>query len=424
MAGQPVFALIDCNNFFASCERVFRPDLWNKPVAVLSNNDGCIIARSNEVKAMGVPMGAPLFKYESLLKQHDAAIFSANFSLYGDMSQRVTAIIRDVAPNVEVYSIDESFVEVSQLADTDYMEWARMAERRILGHTGIPVSIGVGPTKTLAKAAAEFVKRSAEGSVHVALHHTEREALLKWLPIGDVWGVGRRLTPRLQEVGISSAWQLTQVSDDWALHELTVKGLTTVKELQGEPILRLERVAALRKTINRSRAFSHTVRDYHQLESAVASFTAQSAAKLRAQGSICGGVITYLKTRKSSEPYRSLAVLTPLAEPSADTGYLISSALEGLMRVYDHDFGYTKAGVMLVDISSRHDWQLSLLTPQVQRDRKARLMEVVDALNRRWGADTVWHASQDSRHAAWQSKHEHRSPAYTTSWADLPIAGA
>lgn len=423
MKKPPVFALIDCNNFFASCERVFRPDLWQRPVAVLSNNDGCIIARSDEVKAMGVPMGIPLFKVAGVLKQHGTALFSANFSLYGDMSQRITEIVRQQAPHIEVYSIDESFVSLGDLAAADYGRWAREVRAKVLQQTGIPVSIGIGPTKTLAKAAAEYAKKTQDANIHVAIEPAVREALLKWLDVGDVWGVGRRLAPRLRDAGISHAWQLSRVSDEWALKEMTVKGLSTVKELQGEAVFTLEREASPRKTIGRSRSFGHTVRDYHQLESAVATFTAQAAAKLRAQESVCGGIVSYLRTRKHSDNYRSLATVTALAEPTADTGRLITAALQGLEKLYDPDFGYAKAGVVLIGVSSIREWQLSLLYGEGQRDKRLKLMKAVDALNKTFGPSTVWHASQDSGRAAWHSKHERRSPAYTTAWSDVPLLG-
>jgi DNA polymerase V len=417
-----VFALIDCNNFFVSCERVFRPDTWDKPAVVLSNNDGCVIARSNEVKAMGIPMAVPLFKVRDQLAQHNTVIFSANFALYGDLSQRITSLISATTPHVEVYSVDESFADLTELPVTDYEKWGRHIKEEIWRCTGVPVSVGVGSSKTLAKAAADYAKKqSAADGVHVALDAHRLDDLLKWLPLEDVWGIGRRLAPKLRLQGVRSAYDFTKIPDKWIQRELTVKGLTTVLELRGQSVIPFDSGVTVRKTIGRSRAFGHTVRAVSQLESAVATFTAQAAAKLRAQGSIAGTVVTYLRTSRHAESFRSLATATPLAEPTADTGKLIQAAHAGLIRIYDEDFAYQKAGVVLLDIASREDWQLSLTDPDSKRDAKAKLMHSVDHLNKKFGPNTVWHAAQDVGSARWHSKHLKRSPAYTTSWSDLPI---
>ncbi|PLS80753.1 hypothetical protein CYG49_04310 [Candidatus Saccharibacteria bacterium] len=415
-----VFALIDCNNFFASCERVFRPDLWHKPVAVLSNNDGCIIARSNEVKALGVPMGVPLFKVEGLLKQHGAALFSANFTLYGDISQRITDVMSSMAPAIEVYSVDESFIDLTDLASSNYAAWAEEVRTRIWHETGIPVSIGIGPSKTLAKAAAEYAKRQGTTGTHLVLEPSDRLQLLEWLPLEDVWGIGRRFAAKLHAFGLRSAADVAALPDGWILKEMTIKGLTTVRELRGDTILLLEQDETERKTISRSRSFGHTIRNIHQLESAVATFTAQAMVKMRAQDSVTSGIVTYLKTKKVNDTNRNLATVTSFGEPSVDTGTAIQAAIEGLARIYDADFGYQKAGIILVGIQSKEAWQLSLLMPDSKRGKRTDLMSAVDLLNRRFGPETIWHASQNLRAARWHSKHELRSPAYTTSWHDLP----
>lgn len=429
---RPVIALIDCNNFFASCERIFRPDLWDKPVVVLSNNDGVIVARSNEVKAMGVGMAEPYFKFKGILKANNTTVFSANFSLYGDMSQRVTDIMKAKAPHVEVYSIDESFAELSELATDDFEGWAVETRAAILRATGIPVSIGVGYSKTLAKAAADYAKKHTESGTHVALEEADREKLLTQLPLNDIWGIGRRLTPRLQRFGMRTALDLAKAPEKWVLKELTVKGLSTVKELNGEAIIPLDKKITNRKTIERSRSFGHVIRNSHQLESAVASFTATAAARLRRQNSVCSGVVTYLRTKKhvreaeteshENATTRRLATLTPLPEPSADTGQLITAALNGFNRIHDPDFAYEKAGIVLVGIQDIAAWQLSLLEGSGKdRDKSVRLMGAVDNLNKLFGPGTVWHASQEEARAKWRSKRERVSPAYTTKWSDLPM---
>lgn len=420
---KPIFALIDCNNFFVSCERVFRPDLWNKPVAVLSNNDACIVARSNEVKAMGVPMGAPLFKIDHLMKGKDVTLFSANFRLYGDFSQRVVQILSQAAPEIEVYSVDESFLEISSLPDQDHAAWARDLRDRVMRWTGIPVSIGVAPTKTLAKAAAEYAKQVPDtAGVHV-LTDDNREDLLRWLSVRDVWGIGRALAPKLLLRGVSTAYDLTQVSEIWAHQQLSIRGLKTVRELKGESCLPLENIVEPQQTIARTRSFGHNVRDYYELEGAVATFAAQAAVKLRAQQGVATGVLVFIRTPHNFEGGKGSSTVVKLGQPTADTGELIAAALEGLQTIHDPDFSYRRAGVALVGLTSRDAWQLSLLHNSTDLDKKTALMQSVDTLNKKYNIRLVRHASEHLRRTAWHSKHQRRSPAYTTNWADLPVVG-
>ena len=418
---KPVFALVDCNNFFVSCERVFRPDLWNKPVAVLSNNDACIVARSNEVKQMGVPMGAPLFKIDHLMKGKDVTLFSANFRLYGDFSQRVVQILMRAAPSIEVYSVDESFLEISSLPTDDYETWAAELRAQVLQWTGIPVSIGVAHTKTLAKAASEFAKlNAATGGVHAVLTDETRETLLRWLPIKDVWGVGRALAPKLLARGVSTAYVLTQVSEQWAQQQMSIRGLKTVRELKGESCLPIETEVEPQQTIARTRSFGHNVRDYYQLEGAIATFTAQAAVKLRAQTSVATGVMVFLRTPHGFEG-RGSSTVVRLVQPSSDTGTLITAALQGLQQVYDPDFAYRRAGVGLVGLSSEEAWQLSLLDKSADIDKQALLMRSVDALNKKHNLRLLRHGSEHISRTGWHSKHQRRSPAYTTNWNDLRV---
>jgi DNA polymerase V len=415
-----MIALIDCNNFFASCERIFRPDLAKKPVAVLSNNDGCIVARSNEVKALGVPMGAPLFQVRSIVKANKVQLFSANFALYGDMSQRITELLHTVAPRIEVYSIDESFIDLKPLQLENPEVWAADVCKLILQDTGIPVSVGIAPNKTLAKAAAEYAKKEKASNVHAVQNAKKRRELLDWLAVEDVWGIGRRLAPKLRERGVATAGALAGVGDDWALQTLSIKGLGTIKELRGERVIPFEAGVTRQKSITRTRMFGHAVREYHQLESAVASFTATAAAKLRAQKSVGGSVVVYLRPHKRHNETRVFATKSRLSEPSADTGTLIQSALKALESIYDPELAYSKAGVIISDISDRSAWQLSLVNPDKNRDKKQSVMDAYDSINRRFGPHTMWHAVEDKKSAHWQSKREHRSPAYTTSWNELP----
>lgn len=421
MSRQPVFALIDCNNFFVSCERVFRPDLRDKPVVVLSNNDGCIVARSNEVKALGIPMGVPVFKVASMLKQHQVTQFSGNFALYGDFSQRVVQILHDVAPAIEVYSVDESFVELSSLPVANYASWAQNVRQRILSWTGIPVSIGIASTKTLAKAAAEYAKQMPKtGGVHYVKTAAQRQSLLRWLPINDVWGIGRRTTPKLQQLGISTASELTQVSDQWAQAQLSIRGLKTVKELQGESWIGLQDNHEPQQSIASTRSFSHNVRDYYQLEGAIATFAARAAAKLRTQDEVARGVMVFLRTPRRLENVQGNATVVRLLQPTADTGSIMAAALQGLQNIYDADFAYKKGGVVLIDLAPRTAWQLTFLEGSPQElDRQTSLMQTVDQLNQRFGTRLVHHASEDLGRTDWHGKSERRSPRYTTDWREL-----
>jgi DNA polymerase V len=421
MTRKPVFALVDCNNFFVSCERVFRPDLWNKPVAVLSNNDACIVARSNEVKEMDVPMGAPLFKVEHLMKGKDVTLFSANFRLYGDFSQRVVRILTSVAPEIEVYSVDESFLEISSLPLDDYQEWAEGVRACILQWTGIPVSIGVAPTKTLAKAASEYAKKTPDSNGAFVVTDDNREGLLKWLQVKDVWGVGRALAPKLLQRGVSTAYDLTQVSEVWAQKQMSIRGLRTVKELKGESCLPLDSEVEPQQSIARTRSFGHNVRDYYQLEGAVATFAAQAAVKLRAQNEIATGVMVFARTPHNFEGGRGSSTVVRLSQPTSDTGELIAAALRGLQTIHDPDFAYRRAGVALIGLVSKEAWQLSLLQDSSQLDKRTALMQSVDQLNTRYNTRLIRHGSEHLELTGWHSKHQLRSPAYTTSWNDLPI---
>jgi len=422
MSRSPAFALIDCNNFFVSCERAFRPDLWAKPVAVLSNNDGCIVARSNEVKAMGVPMGVPYFEVREVLRRNKVELFSGNFPLYGDFSQRVVRILQDVCPSVEVYSVDESFLEVSNLGIGDYEAWGRDLASKVMRWTGIPVSVGIAPSKTLAKAAADFVKKAgvSKGSFSVVGDEQKRIDLLRWLPLQDVWGVGWRTAPKLRARGIKNGYDLSLVSDNWALTNLSIRGLKTVRELRGESCFAFEHSDEPQKSIARTRSFGHNVRNYYELEGAVATFAAQAAAKLRSQGELAKSVMTFLRTSKHAEIQHGSANITQLHPASADTGAIIAAALKSLQQVYDPEFGYKKAGVVLVDLCPTAARQLAFTDKPAEIDRSSKLMQTIDELNAKFSTRLVRHASEHLENKGWHSKRELRSQAYTTNWREIP----
>lgn len=417
------YALIDCNNFFVSCERIFRPDLATKPVAVLSNNDGCIIARSNEVKALGIPMGVPLFKVRDIVRAHQVTLFSANFELYGDISQRIVALLREETPLIEVYSIDECFVDLSQLHYDDMRAWGRRVAQRTQHEVGIPVSVGIAPTKTLAKVASTFAKTHGDG-VWTVETEDERQAMLDRLPVEEVWGIGRQLAPKLRDKGVSTAGQLVQATDIWLKHQFNITGLRMVDELRGQPRIPFGDKHDQRKTIMRSRSFGHRVRAMHELEAATATFAAQVASRLRAQDSLCNGIVLYLAAAdpESGRRMRALTHLVTFPEPTAHTGSIITAALQALLVLHETGTAYKKAGVIAVGITDVSAWQLSLVNGRgAKRELDIALMNAVDNINQRYGKGSVWHASEQYSNRSWQSKSNRRSPRYTTSLSDLPL---
>lgn len=413
-----MFAHVDCNNFFVSCERIFRPELEGKPVAVLSNNDGCLISRSAEVKALGFAMGVPEFKVRNELRLHNVTLFSANFELYGDISQRIVMTLQTITPLIEVYSIDECFLDLSELPITNFNTWAKDVQERLWKEVGVPVSIGVASTKTLAKVATSYAKK--HGGIAVVDSEITRKEMLEHLPVGDVWGIGWRTAPKLVERGVTTAWQLVSAPDAWLKQYFNISGMRMVEELRGRRCLTFGDKHDKRQSIMVSRMFGHKVREYHQLESAAASFATRASAKLRAQGSVCSGVALYLTTNRHDERRRSVSKAIRLPEATADTGRIITAALDLLNDLYDDDFSYQKVAIILFDIVDKEAWQLSLISPDKSRDKKITLMQSIDALNKRYGLGTVWHAIEDKPRAGWQSKQLRRSKRFTTNWAEIP----
>ena len=433
---DPVFALVDCDNFFVSCERAFRPDLWGKPVAVLSNNDGCIVARSNEVKAMGVPMGIPYFKIRAQMEKEKVTLFSGNFSLYGDFSQRVVGLLEMASPRVEVYSVDESFLEISELHMTDYTAWATELRQRIWQWLGIPVSVGVASTKTLAKAAAEHAKRRpelkgayslvADAVTSVADAETKRTMLLGDMPISDVWGVGWRTAPKLHNRGLKTAYDLSQVSEAWAKQQLTIRGLHTVRELRGESCIPIDDNPKPQQTLAVTRTFPKSIRPLHEVEQRIATYAARAAQKLRRHQQVTGAVAVFIAgdRHRDGDRYRRVSMVIPLLQPSNDTSVLLKAALQAVSTLYDPEFTYRRGGVIMLDLAPETAQQLSWLAPEkpAQLDRRANVMRAMDELNEKYHTRLI-------RHAAEQPKSEIRhgnshSRAYTTSWVELPTVAA
>jgi len=416
-----VFGLIDCNNFYVSCERAFNPGLLGRPVVVLSNNDGCIISRSQEAKALGLPMGAPVFKYSQLLERHRVAIFSPNFPLYGDMSARVMNTLGDLLPGIEIYSIDEAFADLCGFRHDDLQAVAGEVRSTVLRHTGIPVSIGAGRTKTLAKAANHLAKkRPACRGVCVLEARDERNALAS-LPVDEVWGIGRRYSRFLQGEGVGTALEFALLPREWVRRHLHVTGARVHAELNGEPCLSLEQVRPPRKSICVSRSFGRKVTQLDELENAVGTFASKCAQKLRAEGLRASLVTVFVHTGHYERPERSSGGHRTAAMPAEtrSTIDIVRCASVLLRELYRKGFGYKKAGVVLGGLAPD---AASAVTPSLfgdgqDEERTAALMLALDTVNSRYGSGALRLAVESP--SGWKQRQENLSPRYTTDWDDI-----
>ena len=415
-----VFALIDCNNFYASCERVFNPSLVGKPIVVLSNNDGCVIARSNEAKAIGVPMGAPYFQFRELMKQHHVHVFSSNYQLYGDMSERVMNTLTHFLPDIEIYSIDEAFVRLDNMPTKDYFTYCMMVREIVLQWTGIPVSIGIAPTKVLAKIANHVAKKRTREGVFVIPPAQSNRLLLDSFPIEDIWGVGRKWSSRLRLAGIGTAYDLQQADIAMIRRHYTVVGERLVRELNGISCLDLEEIAP-KKNILSSKSFGRTVTKKQELAEALSNYAARACDKLRAQHSRASALSVFLRTnrfRVNDRQYGNHA-MHEFALPTSDTSEIITATKVCLNRIYRSGYNYKKCGVMLHDLLPETHQQQSLFS-HTDYARSDALMHAIDTLNRKYGRDHVFFAAQGVKRA-WKMRSDLCSPRYTTRWSDLPI---
>jgi DNA polymerase V len=405
------YALIDCNNFFVSCERVFNPALDGKPVAVLSNNDGCIIARSDEVKALGVPMGAPLFQYAELCRKHQVITFSSNFQLYGDMSWRVMETIRTFGEEMEIYSIDEAFLKLPQLAEQDLVLYGEAIRKRVRQWTGIPVSVGIGASKTLAKIANE---RARKGQGVMSLAGDKKcDEILAHLPVEDIWGVGRKLAPRFRQLGIGTALDLRGADAKMIRGSFGVMGERLVNELRGIPCYTLEPGMQPRKNITCSRSFGHSVSKLEELQEAIANYAAQACYKLRRQGSKAYGIYVYLQTKlHGANPYQSVTTCR-FVLPTSDTRVVIKQAKACVKKLFQPGWQYRKTGIVLLDLVAADFIQPDLLSKKGDDDQ---LMQLMDGINKKNGR--LFFASQGIERS-WRMKCDKRSPRYTTNWGEL-----
>lgn len=416
---KPLFALIDCNNFYASCERVFNPKLIGKPIVVLSNNDGCVVARSNEAKALDIPMGAPFFQYKDLFKKHNVIVFSSNYTLYGQMSQRVMLTLEQFSPDMEIYSIDEAFL--SLVDEPSLSAYARQIKQTVYQWTGIPVSIGIASTKTLAKVANRHAKKNIPREGCFILNDDNiRERMLKDLDVKDVWGIGYQISAFLYRNGIRTAWELTCMDDQWIKKNLSVVGLRTVWELRGISCLALEEAPQPKKSIVCSRSFGSAVYTEADLAEALSSYVALAAEKLRRQESLAGYLDVFLNTsRFKEEEYYSNSVLVTLPIPSDYTPNLISYAKYGLSKIYRNGFAYKKVGILLGDIVSNRAIQQDLFVENRAPDKRHQiLMQLMDKTNTKYGKDTLKLAAQGINQS-WKMRRDRCTKHFTTSWDDL-----
>lgn len=410
-----MIALVDCNNFYASCERVFNPALNGQPVVVLSNNDGCVIARSNEAKALGIPMGAPAFEWEDTFARHGVQLFSSNYTLYGDMSQRVMHTLSALVPEVEIYSIDEAFVHFGSMPWTNLPAYGRDIVRTVRRNTGIPVSMGIAPTKTLAKLANKLAKKNpSSGGVCLLATPGDIAAALSDFPVEDLWGIGRQYSRLMQRHGILTAAQLAATPGDWVRRHLTVQGLRLWQELHGQPCIAVEHEPPPKKGICCARSFGQMLDSYTPIEEAVATFTARVAEKLRRQNSCATHLMVFVHTNQHRPdlPQYARNIVIQLPQASNTTMELVQQAKAGLRAIYRDGYRYKKAGVIITGIVPANSVQGNLFYHR-DTEKAARALAVVDRLNSRMGRDTVRLAAQGYERR-WKLRQEKISPSYTT----------
>lgn len=415
-----MFALIDCNNFYASCERLFRPDLRDKPIVVLSNNDGCVIARSNESKALGIAMGEPLFKIKALIKQHHIHVFSSNYTLYGDLSHRVMTTIESAWPHLEIYSIDEAFLDISTLPMQHRESFCNELQKRILKETGIPVSIGIGQTKTLAKLANYLCKKVFKIPVFDVT--VERDALLKKVPVGDVWGIGRQWSKKLNNRGIQTAFDLASTNVHMLKKQFNVILMRTAMELQGIPCGGLEE-AKSKQSIMSSKSFGDMQTELSSISQSVSSHCARAVEKLRQQQLVAQRMYVFVHTNRFREDlaqhFKSIEV--NFINPTDDLRIITKFAKICLRRVFKAGYHYKKAGICLEDLIPKNFRQIDMFHQPSDEslEKTEKLMDVFDKINHKYGRSTIRLAAEGYS-KPWAMRAQMKSPAYTTRWSDLP----
>jgi DNA polymerase V len=418
---------VDCNNFYVSCERVFNPKLEGKPVVVLSNNDGCAVARSAEVKALGIKMAEPWFKIEKLAKQHGVIAYSSNYALYGDMSARVMAVLSTFSPKQEIYSIDECFLDLDGFAPASLMAYGQKIRKAVKQNVGIPVCVGIADTKTLAKLSNHCAKKSYAGENGVCdfglLTQAQLSNLFAKIPVGDIWGVGRRTTEALQGMGINTVEDLRCADTEYIRQQFSIVLERTVKELNGIPCIELDEVGTARQQIIVSRSFGTPVMNLDDLGESVAYFTTLAAEKLRHDRSVTSTLCVQIRTNPFSEkePQYQSAKVVALPRPTDDTLKLINAAMRGLNAIYRPGFRYKKSGVLLMALQPKESVQPTLFDDPAEQSKTDNMMRVLDRINNKMGAGTLTIAASGIT-KRWAMRRESKSPSYTTEWSELPEA--
>ena len=412
-----MIALVDCNNFYASCERVFRPNLENKPIVVLSNNDGCIIARSNEAKEIGIKMGEPAFKAKKKIEENDIRVFSSNYALYGDMSNRVMKILSSESSKIEIYSIDEAFLDFSNIASCK--QKALFIREKVKKWTGIPTSVGIAKTKVLAKIANSIAKKYCKNGIFLLDGINLINRALKYFPVQDLWGIGTRLTKFLNSQGIYTAYELSKCNELWIKKNLSILGLKLVKELNGISCFPLENQISPRKNIRTSRSFSSGITKFEDLKESVSCFASNCASKLRDQKSYTKKISVFIRTNPFKLNSKHYIGLKSLDLPTAtnDTLEIVKYALKSLKSIYRENYIYKKGGVILHHILPDSNLQLSIFD-SINREKRKSLMSVYDSINNKMGRDTV-RLSVQGQNRKWRMKQEKLSPCYTTRMSEI-----
>lgn len=419
MSMKRIFALVDCNNFYASCERVFNPSLKTRPVIVLSNNDGCVVALSAEAKKIGIPFASPYFKIRPLIEKHKIAVFSSNYTLYADMSHRVMTILASFSPEVEVYSVDEAFLSLTGMKCNLY-EYGREIRETVMKWTGLPVSVGIAHTKTLAKAAAHLAKKDPSCGGVLDMTMDDRSEYLKKINVGSIWGVGPKYAEKLNSRGIYTAADFITADDRWVRSHMTIVGLRTLMEMRGHSCMALDDAPSPKKAIVSSRSFGESVESLESLRQSVSSYAARAAEKLRGEKGLAGVVTVFIMTNRfKDDPQYGASLSCELPEASSNTPVITRYALALLNRLYREGYRYKKAGVMLSGIVSSRDLQMNLFLGDRERGDSS-LMETVDKVNRSRGSGTLFYASAGTDRP-WSMRREFLSPAYTTRWEDFVV---
>ena len=414
-----IFALIDANNFYASCERVFNPILEHQPIVILSSNDGCVIARSNEAKALGIKMSEPFFKLQYLIKSHNVKAISSNFTLYGDMSRRMMTILEGFSPSCEIYSIDECFLDFSHLTAEQIASECQIIRAKVKKWLGLPVSIGVGSTKTLAKLAINIAKKRNDGSYHLATDQQRLEAL-ELTDIKDVWGIGASYSNKLKSIGINSALDLVNCPDELIKKQTNILGLKTVLELRGLACLDLAEIAEPKQSITVSRSFGQEIKDYTTLNQAAAYFASKAAEKLRRSGQMTKSITVFIRTNpfsKNAKQYSNTANIK-LDYPTDSTPALLTAVSKALRSIYRAEYSYKKAGILINDFCPKTNNAFDLFDKPKLREVSSKLMAAIDKINNDYGGRTIFYASSGTTQE-WLPKSSMKSASYTSNWQDI-----